>query len=272
MVDVLVDGQPDDRVPADDRGLLYGDHLFETIAFVGDRAPLWTHHMQRLVDDAARLLIPPPDPALLADECRRITAGHDRSVVRITITRGSGGRAYEPPEVPVPRRILFRRPWPEHLERQQRDGLAMILAPVRLAAGGELAGIKHGNRLEQVLAASAARRAGADEALLLDHGGRLVEAVSSNIVARVDQRWITPPLERAGVRGVGLRWLSSRDQLDLESAEIDAGQLDRLEALVVINSVAGIRPVIRLDDVSLPVDPEIRRWQRLWNRLFECAD
>lgn len=272
MADVLVDGRADDRVPVDDRGLLYGDHLFETIAFVGDRAPLWTHHMQRLVDDAARLRIPPPDPALLADECRRITAGHDRSVVRITITRGSGGRAYEPPEVPVPRRILFRRPWPERLERQQRDGLAMILAPVRLAEGGELAGIKHGNRLEQVLAADAARCAGADEALLLDRGGRVVEAVSSNIIARIDGRWVTPSLDHAGVRGVGLRWLSSRDDVDIESAEIDVDQLDRLAALAVINSVAGIRPVVRLDDLSLPVDPGIRRWQRLWNRLFECAD
>src|SRR5699024_8902132 len=158
MSECLVNGKPENSVPADDRGLLYGDHLFETIAFVDGRAPLWPLHMARLTQDAGRLLLPAPDPELLAAECTRVAGSQPRCVVRLTLTRGSSGRAYQPPATPQPRRIIQRRAWPQRLAAQRQRGLKLHTSSVRLASSAQLAGIKHGNRLEQVLAAEYARR------------------------------------------------------------------------------------------------------------------
>ncbi len=272
MAEVLVDGQASDCVPPDDRGLLYGDHLFETVAFVGARAPLWRLHMRRLTRDCERLMVPPPDEELLAAECARLCEGQHRCVVRISITRGSGGRAYEPPPCPVPRRILMRRSWPAGLAASRRDGIVLHTSPVRLAIGSPLAGIKHGNRLEQVLAAEHARRAGVDEAILFDAKGRLVEAIAGNLIVFVDGRPVTPARRGAGVAGVGLQALHERIGAVLPEAQLNARDLRRAEAVVVINSVAGIRPAHRLDDRSLAIPDEARGWQRLWDELFECED
>lgn len=272
MADALVNGRATDRVAVDDRGLLYGDHLFETIAFVGQRAPLWDLHIGRLLRDARRLLLPEPNPELLAVECQRLLRDDARCVLRITITRGSGGRAYQPLPKPQPRRILMRRAWPEGLEAARRHGLVLHTSPVRLAVGGELAGIKHGNRLEQVLAAEHARLAGAEEAVMFDIEGRLAEAIAGNLVVFIDGQAVTPAGAACGVAGVGLQALRERLDIELTERALDAGDLQRADAVVVINSVAGIRPVRRLDDRPLAIPDEVRRWQRLWDNLFECED
>ncbi|WP_376695467.1 aminodeoxychorismate lyase [Wenzhouxiangella sp. EGI_FJ10305] len=272
MVDALVNGEPCNVVPLDDRGLLYGDHLFETVAFVCGRAPLWDRHMARLARDARRLLMPEVDPDLLAAECARLVDGQRRAVVRITLTRGSGGRAYEPPDAPRPRRILARRPWSATIDQVRTEGIVLHTSPVRLSVGRELAGIKHGNRLEQVLAAEHARRAGVDEAVLFDVDGRLVEAIAGNLVLLIDGKAVTPRLAGSGVAGVGLEWLGERLGSDLATRELDAENLRRAESAMVINSVAGIRPVRKLDDRALEISETCRRWQRLWDELFECED
>lgn len=272
MVDCLVDGEPSALVPADDRGLLYGDQLFETIAFVAGRAPLWDWHMARLVRDAQRLMMPAPDPDLFAAECARLVGAERRAVVRITLTRGSGGRAYQPPETAAPRRILMRRPWPPGLVAARAQGISLHTSPVRLALGGPLAGIKHGNRLEQVLAAEHARRAGMDEAVLFDSEGRLVEAIAGNLVIVVGGEALTPRLSGAGVAGVGLQWLREQLGNGLSTRVLDEQSLRQAQGVMVINSVAGIRPARLLDDRPLAIPEPCRRWQRLWDELFECED
>lgn len=228
--------------------------------------------MQRLLKDAQRLLMPAPEPELLAAECARLVGGERRAVVRLTITRGSGGRAYRPPADPAPRRIVMRRPWPSGLAHARRKGIVMHTSPVRLAVGGPLVGMKHGNRLEQVLAAEHARRDGVDEAVLLDAHGRLVEAIAGNVVLIVDGEAITPSLSAAGVAGVGMRALVERLGANLAERAIDSDVLRRAESLMVINSVAGIRPARRLDDRELAMIEPCHRWQRLWEELFECKE
>src|SRR5690554_1411234 len=182
MPEHLVNGQPANSVPADDRGFLYGDQLFETVGFRAGHAPLWQRHMARLVRSAPRLFMPAPDPCVLEAECKRLLETGGDGVIRISLTRGSGGRAFEPPEAPELRRVLSRRAWPQGLEQQRRNGLVVHSSPLRLAGNSSLAGLKHGNRLEQVLAAEHARRAGMDEALVFAADGELIEAIAGNVV------------------------------------------------------------------------------------------
>ncbi len=271
MLEHLVNGQPARSIPADDRAFLYGDQLFETIAFRAGRAPLWQHHMARLKDSAPRLFMPVPDPELLAAECRLLLGERGDGVVRISLSRGSGGHAFEPLAEPSLRRVLTRRKWPEHLEEQRKRGLVVHRSPVRLAESSGLAGIKHGNRLEQVLAAEHARRAGVDEALVFATSGELIESIAGNVVLLVDGAALTPILDRAGVAGVGLSWLEQAADGAISRARLHAVDIDRAEAILMINSIAGIRPVRMLDERALTIPPLVRRWQQLWEKLFECA-
>ncbi|MGY6587251.1 MAG: aminodeoxychorismate lyase [Wenzhouxiangella sp.] len=263
----LVDGQPGTALPTDDRGFLYGDALFETIAFVNGRAPLWPLHWQRLCVSAKKLGMAVPNAGVLLDEACR-AAGPDRAVVRITLTRGSGGRAYWPdPQAPC-RRVVQARRWPDTLAAQQRNGLVLHTADITLASDSPLAGMKHANRLEQVMAAIECQKRGSDEALIHDAQGRLAEAVAGNLILEIDGQAITP-LARAGVDGVGLSWLSEQPEVSLQRAELKHQDVVRAEGIMVINSVGGIRPARCLDERPLRISERCRHWQQLWQTLFD---
>lgn len=264
MTDLLVDGRAEPGLPADDRGFLYGDMLFETIAFKDGRAPLWAWHWRRLGVSSERLGLVRPSEALALEECLRL-AGTRHCVIRFSLTRGSGGRAYTPPTDPVCRRVVQRRPWSAGIDRFRHEGMRLLTSPVHLAGDSLLAGMKHGNRLEQVLAARDCAQRGGDEALLQDTQGRLVEAIASNLVVVIDGQTLTPATDRAGVSGVGLAWLRGQPGVALETAEIRVADLARAEEVLVINSVAGIRPVTAVDDHRFAIGATCRAWQRLWS-------
>lgn len=268
-MNTLIDGRPEQALPADDRGLLFGEHVFETIAFRHGQAPLWSRHMQRLARGADLLGMVLPDAAQLARDCRTLleTCTDSSGVLRITITAGSGGRGYWPAAQPRSRRIVQRRPWPSDLEDQRRQGLRAIFSTHRLPDEGALAGLKHGNRLVQTLAARECARAGADEAVLLDSAGRLAEAVSSNLVLVGAGGILTPP--GPAVAGVGLAWLREELAEELAESSVFPVGLDAVSELLVINSVAGIRPVTQLGRFQFEAGPVFRRLHTLWqSKLF----
>jgi 4-amino-4-deoxychorismate lyase len=236
----LVDGQAIDVVPADDRGLLYGDHLFETVAFHDGRAPLWERHWARLSAGCRVLGLTCPDPEQVRSDCRRVSPQGKSCVIRLTVTRGSGGRVYFPPSSPDCRRIVQVRPWSAAIERHRRSGLSATISSVRLADSPLLGGLKHGNRLEQVMAARESARSGTDEALLFDHDGALVEGLMSNLILETDEGLVTP-LTDSGVRGVGLGWLEDHAGVDLATGRLDGGSVEAARAILMVNSVAGVR-------------------------------
>ncbi len=265
MTDSLVDGRPTRSVPVDDRGLLYGDGLFETIAFHDGAAPLWTLHWQRLQRGADLLGIDLPDQADLIGDCRRLAVSGQSVIIRISLTRGSGGRAYWPDPSRPSRRIVQAREWPADLERQRQTGVVVVTSSITLATGSVLNGIKHANRLEQVMAARACANAGADEALLYDSSGCLSEAIASNLIVEFGDRAVVPASD-SGVDGVGLAWLQDQPEVALERFRLSSRDLESATGMMVINSVSGIRPVRALDGRQLDVSHQCRAWQSLWNR------
>lgn len=275
MSDWLVDGRPGAMLSPLDRGLLYGDGLFETIAFHHGRAVLWPLHIARLMRGCRALGLPLPDEAALAEDCRRLAGDRGRAVLRITWTRGCGGAGYRPPEPAVPSRIVTRRAFPEELQRMRRDGLDLCTSPHMLSMPpAALAGLKHLDRLPQVLIAAHCRSRGADEALVTDSGGRLVEALNGNLVVVRGGRLIAPGPHPAAVAGVGLEWLrtvagSALVERDMRRAELEPG-----DAIWVINSVRGPCPVRSLDGCELKRDDRIRSMQAKWHDQVEnpCAD
>jgi 4-amino-4-deoxychorismate lyase len=246
----LVDGEPRSSVPADDRGLAYGDGVFETVAVIGGRPALWPLHLQRLRRGCRALGIEAPPPAALDADLARLFPDGGDGILKIIVTRGSGGRGYAPPEPAVPRRISRRGPRPELDPEGWRTGIDLHLCQTRLPLGGALAGIKHLNRLPQVLA----RREWSDphiaEGLMLGENGAPVEATAANLFARFGSRLVTPPGPAvAGVMRERILELAPELGLDGEQAALSWGQLAVADELFLTNAVVGAWPVRRVADL-----------------------
>ncbi|MDT8450411.1 MAG: aminodeoxychorismate lyase [Wenzhouxiangellaceae bacterium] len=265
----LVDGQPDGQVPAGDRGVLFGDGLFETMAFHHGQCRLWPLHMARLEHGCRVLGLPLQERALLADECRRVAAGEPHCVVRLTLTRGSGGAGYFPPSAPEVTRIVQRRPFPAGIERLRREGLRMATSSIRLPAIDKLAGLKHLNRLAQVMIARECAQRGADEALVLDPDGVIVEGLHGNVVVERDGGLVAPGPHPAAVAGVGLEWLRRSAGDALRERAMKASELMPGDSVWVLNSVRGLCPVAVLDKRPLNVGRAGGEWQARWFEEIE---
>lgn len=235
----------DTPLPLDDRGVAYGDGLFETVLVRDGQPYLWDYHMARLLAGCQRLGIPTPARHELDPLPGR--AGPGLHVFKLILTRGSGGRGYLPPASPESRLRWQYLPFTAN-EQRWRKGVRVRHCALRLSIQPMLAGLKHLNRLENVLA----RREWSDpqtaEGLLCDHEGHLVEATCMNVFWRRRGVLETPCLERCGVAGTLRQALL--EQLPMFEVDVGPGHLDEVEALWLGNSVQGIWPVTRLDDVE----------------------
>lgn len=268
---IRVNGEACALLPAQDRGLLYGDGLFETVLFLQGRAPLWPRHAERLLQGLARLRIAPPDVDALLAEAGMLCGDLDRAVVRISLTRGSGERGYAPPAQPLPTRILMAAaatPLPRDWYVQ---GIRVRCCSLRLASQPLLAGMKHLNRLEQVLARAEWTDAAIGEGLLGDMEGHVVSATAANLFACVDGQLLTPALDRCGVAGVARAEVLARR--DVRVCNLTWEELMRAEEIFLTSSVRGIVPVHAVDACEFAVGAVTRSLQREWQvlGLQECA-
>ena len=263
---LLVNGRPSDTVSALDRGLSYGDGLFETIRFEQGRAPLWARHMQRLADSCARLRIPAPGASLLWAEAQQAGAGMTHFIVRITLTRGLGERGYALPALVAPTRIVAAFAMPALAKELYVEGIRLHRCNTFLADQPLLAGMKHLNRLEQVLARAEWNDPAIGEGLVCDRLGHAISATAANLFAVVDGVPVTPALERCGVAGVAraevLASLPGCRVCDLPLAEaLGASEL------FLSSSVRGILPIQAVGDTVYAPGPVARAMQQHWRRL-----
>lgn len=245
---------------AGDRGLAYGDGLFETIRVQDQRAPWWPAHWARLERGARTLGIPAPDRDWLESERDRLlSSAPARAVLKLILSRGVGGRGYAMDAAMEPTLVLGVHEAPAPLPVP----LALRWCETRVAIQPALAGLKHLNRLEQVLARAEWRDPAIHEGLMLDTGGQVACATAANVFALVDGRWLTPPVSRRGVAGVARAWVLANEPLATE-AELDPAQLESAEALFLCNAVRGILPVGSLGTRRWPPHPAL---QSLCRRL-----
>ena len=262
----LVDGVPCATLSVQDRGLSYGDGLFETVRVIGDRAPLWSRHMARLADGGRRLRMAVPEPGALWNEVLAATAGLGEAVVRITVTRGIGPRGYAPPAEPVPTRIVAAFPMPTADPRLVAEGLRLRVCDLRLAAQPALAGLKHLNRLEQVLARAEWNDPSIHEGLLLDAEDRVVCATMANVFAVIGGTVVTPPVARCGVAGVArAEVLAAWQGVHVRDLALD--ELRSAQEIFLTSSVRGILPVQAVGDKVFASGPVARAMQAHWRVL-----
>ena len=256
---MLVDGRADGHIDPLDRGLQYGDGLFETIAIAGGRPRFLDWHLERLVEGARRLGIPAPAAALLRAEIAEASLG-PQCVVKVLLTRGSGERGYRAPRNPAPRRIVFGFDWPLIAPEAAVEGVRVGWCRTRLGRNPSLAGLKHLSRLEQVLARSEWDDGAMDEGLLQDDRGLVISATQANLFARLDGRWVTPRLDQCGVAGIMRRafrhWQAGRGE-PVEERELALADVERASALMLTNALIGAWPVRELAGRHLGVDADV---------------
>ena len=245
-----------------DRGLAYGDGLFETALVHDGLVVWWPAHLARLSEGAARLRIPMPDVAWLASQLAAFTSqAPARAVLKLILTRGAGGRGYAPPDAAEPTLALSLHAAPAASDAP----LVLRWCDTRLSIQPALAGLKHLNRLEQVLARGEWRDPAIHEGLMLDADGQLGCATSANVFALRDGRWLTPPVHRRGVAGVARAWVLANEPGAAE-AELSPQHVASADALFLCNAVRGILPVGRLADRSWAPHPALAALQRRLGR------
>ncbi len=253
---ILVNGRPGDLVSVNDRGFLYGDGVFETCRVVRNRCQFWSLHMDRLYLGCDRLGIEAPNRDTLEAERDRLLRTRPvqspaESVLKIVITRGINDRGYQLPAHPVTTRVMQLTPFSGYPDAYHSQGLSLRLCTQRLSLNPQLAGIKHLNRLEQVLAR--AEWEGLDEfqeGLMLDSEGHVVEGTMSNVFVLKDGGLKTPTLEQAGVAGVIRRWLLESAPtfgLDVSEETVTLDDVMEADAMFMSNSLLGVCPVRRFE-------------------------
>lgn len=261
----LINGEPGDVIAVSDRGLHYGDGLFETLAVRDGHCEFWDRHMQRLLHGCERLRIPPPSVAQLRAEADMLSRGLEDAVLKIIVTRGSGGRGYQPPRSAVPTRILRVFEAPDHPTSHARDGVDVRICTQRLGGNTALAGLKHLNRLEQVLARLEWDAPGIAEGLMLDMADNVIEGSFTNLFVVRNGRLLTPALNRCGVAGIMravVMDLAAAVGVDCDVRDIPYAELRDVDELFLTNSVIGIWPVQALEGRRLPVGDTTRRLQQ----------
>ena len=263
---LLHNGNWVDAVPPNDRGFAYGDGLFETIRLVNGEPVLWKLHVDRLLQGCERLDLPLSQEraSALSEDVQILWETQGRpadSVIKIQLTRAAAGRGYRPgsgsPNVYVSLHDL-----PPNLSMSQEGGLRVKMLNFRLARQSALAGIKHLNRLEQVLASQ--ELTDEDEGILCDTEGWVVEGTRSNLLVLTAGRWMTPDLGYCGVAGVMRQYVLETAPLhgiDIEVLPIRPQQVFEAEGLLLMNSVMGLCPVRALDSVGRNIPDSLRTLQ-----------
>ena len=251
---ILVNGRPAATVDALDRGLAYGDGVFRTLRTQDGRPLWWRDHYAKLAADCAALMLACPDEGELHAEVCQV-AEDGEGVVKVILTRGTGARGYAPPHDQSTTRIVVSAPLPAHAQPGAPDAVKARWCSLRLARQPRLAGVKHLNRLENVLARSEWDDPAIFEGLLCDDRGAVIGGVMSNLLIMKHGELFTPDLAECGVAGVArTRLLRAAARLGIAThiGRLLPAAILAADEVMICNSVIGVRHVARLDDVIWP--------------------
>ena len=264
----LLNGESKHCIEFSDRGFQYGDGLFETIEVINGIPVFLDQHLQRLNTGCKRLLIPTPDIDLLNKEAYQLAEGSTRAVLKLIVTRGSGGRGYRQPESIQATRLFSLHPFPDYPESLFKQGINALFCRTRLGLNPMLAGIKHMNRLEQVLARSEWTSSDIHEGIMMDNNNHVIEGTMSNLFIVKDQCLYTPTLKESGVNGI-LRniiiALATENQLPIIEKMLMKQDVVTADEVFVTNSIIGIWPVKKIDTQLFQVGSITETLQRLFS-------
>ncbi|HEV7136847.1 MAG TPA: aminodeoxychorismate lyase [Steroidobacteraceae bacterium] len=274
---MLIDGAAVGGISPLDRGLHYGDGLFETIACPNGRPRFLALHLERLAHGCRVLGFPSPAMQQLREEVERLAAAQERSIVKLIVTRGRATvRGYAVSGREQATRVVIRYPWAVENPVLQQQGVSVRVAAMRLGENPALAGLKHCNRLEQILARSEPGAAAVAESLMLSRSGNLVCGTMTNMFlvdgSPQSPRLRTPAIDQCGVAGVMRRVVlreAARAGIAATECALLPADLAAATEVFLTNARVGVWPVSRVEERALTPGPVTRRIQSLLRPLLE---
>lgn len=262
---MLVNGNPGNLISIRDRGLLYGDGVFRTLRAAEGKVRHWLLHYNKLLHDCIALGIACPDAGLLTAELDSLLTQYPKGALKLIVTRGQATRGYSPLGCAATTHIWDISPLPDYPADRATLGIKARLCQLRLSQQPHLAGIKHLNRLENVLAAAESDDADVAEGLLMDVEGNVIEGIRSNIFLVSQGNLITPDLSRCGVAGLQrdrvVAW-AAQHNTPLQVRDIGLNEVLEADELFMVNSIIGVWPIRELDQrcwSDFPVTSKILR-------------
>lgn len=259
----LVNGVVAESLSLNDRAIQFGDGVFRTMKVTAGQIEFWPQHYAKLASDCARIGIAAPSEAtLLADMAQLVRLNHATSdhSIKIIVTRGESARGYVAPADAQPNRIVQRAALPAYSPALYTEGAVLRVCETRASWQPALAGVKHLNRLENVLARREWNDANVFDGLLLDRDGLVIEGVMSNLFALIDGAWCTPKLNYSGVAGVYrdmLLLVNGYGDIPARECDLSLADLYSASAIFVCNSLAGCVPVRQIEQQCWRVDREL---------------
>lgn len=255
--------RPLDRVhvACNDRGLLLGDGLFETMRAEDGGVPMWDRHMARLRTSLNLLdLTLDWDDTILREAMREtlVVNGLTDASVRLTVTRGSGPRGLAPPETPTPT-VLISAGLAKRAAGEVLPPVRLTVSDIRRNEGSPISRLKVLGYLDNILAAQGARAKGYDDALLVNNAGRLACATAANVFLSVDGGLVTPPVTDGVLPGIMRGRVLDRcaaEGFACTERSLTLDDIAEAQAVFLTNSLIGIRMVSEIDghayDGALP--------------------
>ena len=269
----MVNGVTATDINVMDRGFQFGDGLFETMRVVNEEIPLWQKHWQRLIKGCEVLSITPPEKIALEHDISSITDNVSNGVVKLIVTRGIGGRGYAVTEIITPEVVLIQTEYPDYPESYWQEGVEIRICETRLSHQPALSGIKHMNRLEQILARNEWSDSSISEGLMLSDQGNVIEGTMSNLFMVKNGSVITPTLNECGVAGVMRETVLTfldEEAIPYETSIVSQGMLASVDEVFLTNSVIGLWPVKKIGDTVYPVGPVSKVIQKKINNLVNA--
>ena len=262
-----VDGEPADGCSVLDRGLHYGDGVFETICCTERTPRFLERHLARLERGRVRLGLPGPPLPLLRSEIEHAALEQPRAILKLVVTRGRAlARGYATLGTETGTRLLLRYPWSEEPAARAHTGVRVRLGVTRFADSPALAGLKHLNRLQQVIARREWQDEGTFESLHLAPSGALVSGTMSNVFLVRRGELLTPSSDACGVAGVMREVVleaAAANGITAYCRPLGLDQLARADEIFLTNVRIGVTPVARFIERTLTPGPVTRRLQYL---------
>lgn len=242
MLYCSINYQQVDTLSVQDRGLAYGDGLFTTAKIKNGQVEMFSAHLERLKRGCTALALNKPDFTLLSQQITDVATFYPLAVLKIIITAGVGGRGYSRQGIKSSNVIIMIFDFPKHYITWQQQGINLGVAQSQLGLSAMLAGIKHLNRLEQVLIRQELDSCPEDDLLVLDINHHVVESSCANIFWCKNNCWYTPNIMQAGIAGLMRAKIIATTNI-VEVVNVKLVELDDIEAAFICNSVMGIVPI-----------------------------
>lgn len=245
-----VNGQQQQNVDASDRAIQFGDGCFTTLAVEHGNPILLPAHINRLIQGCDTLFLPHPNWIELEKHIIDIASYTQmKGVIKVIISRGCGGRGYSSHGFITPTVITSLSSYPTHYSQQQSEGISLGISSVTLGKNPILAGIKHLNRLEQVLIKYHLEKTEFDDVLVCDNEGYLVEANAANLFWRKGNVLFTPDLTNSGVNGImrqSIFQLAHKLNWKIDIVREKPETLYQADEIWLTNSLMPVLPVSRI--------------------------